>query len=261
MIDEKTGYAIVGEGGQEGGRLPNGTSIFSAELHAIFKAVELAKYTDKTYCIICTDSLSSILALKKIYSNDQLCMQIRDKIQKLSFIKFHLIWVPSHKSILGNEKADYLAKTMSELPDCHIEHFPVTLKDYKAAVRKHFRIKFEQSWSFIDPQENKLRKIKNKVGALTEINKMSRRESIAITRLRMGHTRLTHSYLFDERISQDCICGAINSVEHIFTDCPRFRRNRLKYEIDSINVLASNDLKNYQKIIKFLKDTKLFYEI
>ena len=69
---------------------------------------------------------------------------------------------------------------------------------------------------------NKLHEIKPVLGKNT-INRSLRREEVILTRLRIGHTRLTHSYLL-KREDQPLylICNEPFTVKHFMIDCIDF---------------------------------------
>src|ERR1043165_2667655 len=60
---------------------------------------------------IFSDSLSALTSLKKSFSNSRPTL-LQDTIRifnKIKMSEVHLIWIPSHVGILGNERADTLA--------------------------------------------------------------------------------------------------------------------------------------------------------
>ncbi|GBM44896.1 Caspase-7 [Araneus ventricosus] len=66
------------------------------------------------------------------------------------------------------------------------------------------------------------------------VMKLDRRCDVVLTRLRIGHTRLTHKYLLFEESPPTCShCGDILTVKHILTDCVAVNRRRLRESKDS----------------------------
>lgn len=257
--DDATSYAVVGENLEFGARLPNTTSIFTAEMMAILKAVEHAGQKKYRKCNIVSDSLSALKSLEKIFTNDQMTIKIKDKIQKFPETKFKIIWCPSHQNIGGNERADQAAKRFSE--NNVIEMLPITLKDFKNKARTHYKEKFKNYWRSIDPEVNKLKRVRNDLKKYVELEKLNRKDSIKITRLRLGHTRKTHRYLMNRETPNVCDCGSTLTVEHIMIDCPKYMRTRNSLNIESLNILSQDNVESYEKIIKFLKQTKIYEEI
>ena len=67
---------------------------------------------------------------------------------------------------------------------------------------------------------NKLKEIEPRVNNHRSSPKLSRREEIVLTRLRIGHTRITHSYLFNREVQPFCFgCNTPFTVKHVLLDC------------------------------------------
>ena len=50
--------------------------------------------------------------------------------------------------------------------------------------------------------------------------KLNRKEEVVLTRLHIGHTKLTHSYLLQGEEQPECIpCQTPLTVKHILTEC------------------------------------------
>lgn len=259
--ENKTGLGVHSKNIEFKMRLPDLTSIFTAEMTAIWKAVNVGKDENKKLTIICSDSFASILTLRKIYSRDQIALKIKEEMYDASHQKFVFLWIPSHKGIEGNERADFLANEAVTLPDEQISERAATLKDLKTRIRKHYRDTTAKDWEMVDPNKNKLRKIKKRTGQTKNMNLLKRKDSVVITRLRLGHTRLTHGHLMTREEERVCTCGDILTVEHIFESCPRLRKARSKFKIRSIYTLSIDSKENYKNIIEFLRKTKIYYEI
>ena len=97
---------------------PDSASIFTAEVWAIIKALEQIKDSTASKYTVFTDSLSCLQALQHTkLEHPMIGMMIR-KCVFFNFVKRDIIfcWVPSHKGIRGNEKADSAAKSALDLP-------------------------------------------------------------------------------------------------------------------------------------------------
>ena len=67
---------------------------------------------------------------------------------------------------------------------------------------------------------NKLKEIEPTVNYHRSCLKLSRREEIVLALLRIGHTRITHSYLFKREDQPYCFgCNTPFTVKHILLDC------------------------------------------
>lgn len=282
--DEKTGFAITSESFEKKFKLPDETSIYTAELCAIKEAVSEGKNSSKDLIIICSDSLSAILAMKKIFSKDQLVLKIKNELFKSPTQRFAILWVPSHKGIEGNELADFLANEAADMPipndnvtmqttrltnlsaneayicaETYIENHPITMKDIKNRIKNHHRKIIDNRWKEVDPKKNKLRRLKTTRVQMKSLKQLKRIDAVKITRLRFGHTRLTHGHIMTREYSPTCKCGEIITVEHLFNSCPIIKKARRKYKIKNLSVL--NEEKNYKNIMKFTKKIGIYHEI
>ena len=92
-------------------RLPETTSIFTAELFAVHAAVKYIKNTNKKYVVL-IDSKSVIDSIK--YINKNPIVHSIYRLLKNRTIDITFMWIPSHRGIIFNEKADKLAKLALE---------------------------------------------------------------------------------------------------------------------------------------------------
>ena len=91
-------------------RIPDFCSIFTCELYAIDTIIdEIELNFQYEFILIVTDSKSSLDCFSTNCNKNNIVNKIMSKIQKASN-KYSFLWVPSHFQILGNEKADKLAK-------------------------------------------------------------------------------------------------------------------------------------------------------
>ncbi|XP_011689991.1 PREDICTED: ribonuclease H1-like [Wasmannia auropunctata] len=95
-------------------KLPQYTSVFSAEAWAIYNVIISLKTFDIKDAVIVTDSKSTLQAIQNTssYKNNYIIPLIKASLEAAQDdgICVQFIWVPSHKGILGNERADELAK-------------------------------------------------------------------------------------------------------------------------------------------------------
>ena len=75
-----------------------------------------------------------------------------------------------------------------------------------------------------------------------------------ITRLRIGHSHLTHSWLLAKQDAPECIqCNEYLTIKHILLDCIDFQPIREKhYNADSMYNLF--DTVSIDSVIAFIKD-------
>ena len=95
-------------------------------------------------------------------------------------------------------------------------------------------------------------------------NQLSRQHEITLTRLRIGHTDLTHSHIISNLfpLSYDfCDLDSPLSISHIF-ECSALENERKKFQIPPFIKLAlSDNLPSVPNILSFLKATNYLNRI
>ncbi|XP_044591404.1 uncharacterized protein LOC123269636 [Cotesia glomerata] len=109
----KKGCAIILNDDTYMYQLPEFTTIFSCEVIAIDKAIDIITQENIHRAIILTDSKSALEAIANTTSKDPRVKIIQSKLHQNNINRFHtvLAWVPSHQGLQGNEEADQAAKT------------------------------------------------------------------------------------------------------------------------------------------------------
>ncbi len=93
-------------------RLPNHSSIFSAEATAVLLALEIIEQSPGRQFLILSDSLSCLKALENRKLLSPVILEILEFVNQLVSSGYNItfIWVPSHIGIAGNTAADASAK-------------------------------------------------------------------------------------------------------------------------------------------------------
>ena len=131
--------------------------------------------------------------------------------------------MPSHIGIYGNEKVDKNAKELLKLDETV---FKVRYASFKPFINEYISDKWQTIWN--GAKVDKLREVEPIVKRPRVINKLSRREEIVLARLRISHTRKTHSYLLKQEDQPKCIgCDTPFTVKHILLECIDFAAERI----------------------------------
>jgi glucosamine 6-phosphate synthetase-like amidotransferase/phosphosugar isomerase protein len=109
-------------------------------------------------------------------------------------------------------------------------------------------------------RDNRVFQLKKSVGKCNDMRGLNRKDSIVIARLRIGHTRLTHKYLFEKKAQPKCKCKRDLTVDHLLT-CPRNEKLRKSLKINTGDILKGEDYDQIMKIITYTKKLGLYYEI
>jgi len=122
--NNKVALAVIFPNKSYSQKLPQNTSIYTAELFAVKLAL---LYIRKR--IIFTDSLSALQSLESQKIHHPVVLSILTVIHYLHTNNFDVIlcWIPSHVGILGNEKADRAAKSALNLPNITLYPLPYSV--------------------------------------------------------------------------------------------------------------------------------------
>ena len=250
------GSAIVVDGIAHSWTLPGAASVYTAELYAIWQALRFCQFSTRAQpFVIAIDSMSSLQTLMNIrHSNPlaQMCQEVLRLVQNVCFI-----WVPSHVGIKGNEIADCSARSAAEQQTLDI-HF-VTPEDSKVYLRSLVHKEWQEEWSMCGTA---LSRIKPKVGGWCPPLPLCRADRVKIHRLRLGHTAVTHSYLFQRNSLPSCsLCGDSLSVEHMLGKCRAYQSLNELYQMTGnlkYHLTTDNGIRN---TLEFLKATSLYNKI
>jgi len=238
-------------------RLPDNSSIFSAEAKAILLALAFIESFHSSKFIIFSDSLSCLQAIHCTKWTNPFIQAILEKCHFLSLAhkEVNFFWLPSHVGISGNERADNAAKSALQLQitDCKIPY-----SDYKQMVSEYYINVWQTHWNNV--AFNKLQPIKGTIGDTLLKNVSKRRDELVLHRARIGHTHLTHCFLLKDEDQPECIpCQCPFSVKHILIECPDFTISRDKYyRVSSLKELFNQT--SLLKIIEFLKEIQLYHK-
>ena len=258
------------------GKLREGTSIYVAELFAVWWAVNLVTERNIKKAVIFTDSLSVLTALQSVHkntgNNHYLIDKIREQLWVLSSNQFevHVSWIPGHTGIKGNEKADVLAAAGAA----------GSLYNHSLDATELFRIlkvdvlkSWQDDWnSSMNVKGKRTYLIKPDVSSapwFTKGNFDSKLFCTSITRLRIGHG-LFPEHMFRMGLLETplCNCGEVGTLEHIFFNCADLNNIRISFlkslskagyqpPFNLVSILATGSLTIYKLLFRYLCECKI----
>lgn len=254
---EGTGAAVITPDEKLSFRLPKSSSIQTGELLAILKALEYARSHPENSYAIATDSLWSIQTLKLLYPRNPLAQRIKIILGKMEKQPV-LIYVPSHVGITGNEMADEEAREAANREMNIPQEDIFTSHDVQDSLKHAALQNWDAKW---EGSRNKLKEVKPSIKTILPILP-KRPHQIALNRLCIGHTKITHGYLIKREDPPVCeVCNTELTVQHILLECNKFPSRRQLISVGSLKELLGSTAEGQQSAIDFLKITKLLEKI
>jgi len=101
-------------------------------------------------------------------------------------------------------------------------------------VNKYIHDKWQETWN--SQTQNKLYQIYPTIPCYSTLPILyQRKEQIIYNRLRIGHTRLTHSYLIEHTDPPICTnCNQLLSIKHTLTECTSCDQTQHQYYFTDI---------------------------
>lgn len=224
VIGRRAGSAVITGDNFFHWRLPDGCSIFRAELFAIEQALKFITTDSHTQYTIYSDSLCCINKLSSINLTnlDPVLAPIADALQSLTMQKKRItvVWIPAHVGITGNEAADKLAKQATFLPQENIIPLQVTADDCFESIRSLETSMWQHIYDKTDSGSH-YKKIEPKVSRQIKMQLHNRRSDVLISRLRLGRC-LSNATLYQFNVRTDDLCDTCQVREdicHLLT-CP-----------------------------------------
>ena len=205
-------------------------SVFQAELIAIREAIKdyISSNNDKD-CYICSDSLSSLMALTDRNNKNKIINQIHNLISKKP-TRINFLWVKAHNNIIGNEQADNLAK------EAALSNSLPIFDDYPLSKVKAYtkRILLEK-WNIRYLSEETGKHTRSYIRDIYTAQKLwdTCKPNFYTTQALTGHGCFK-AYLKRFMVSDNpyCLCNPLipQTANHLIEECPIFMLDRIKYQ-------------------------------
>jgi ribonuclease HI len=217
--------------------IPLGTypTVFQAEVTAIHEAAEeLLKFASLGKIVIHSDSQAALMALNSASVTAATVLSTMQNLDVLAMEQeVKLTWVRAHVGLVGNERADTLAKKGAALIPTDPEPIvPVPLCQLKRDIRAEVEKRWKARWlARTDCRQSKMFWPAPNKSRSEALAKFDRREFSDMIQLLTGHNHYgRHKNLLKEWESAECrLClEEEESSEHLLLNCPALNGARLR---------------------------------
>ena len=232
--DSKVGCVVISDNHSNMQRIPDDSSIFTAEAKAVDLALDFISTCDANNTFIMFyDSLSELQAVNHTSSKNTQIQKLLEKCHELLASKLFSVGFVVI-CIQGNEMVDQQAKTSLSLEPTS---FKIPFSNFKPSIDKYILEEWQTSWN--NSIGNKLLDIKPTISEYQSVVPNIRREEVVLARLYLVHTRFTHSYLLQGEAQPQCIgCNTQFTVRHFLLECGNFTQVRNScFHVDNMKQL------------------------
>ena len=236
---------------------------------ALKAAVDYATEHDITHIHLFADNQAAIQTAFNVAPGTSQHVNLHTRGLIISFLErsaqhhIEVAWAPGHKKIVGNEKADALAKAATEIA---VEDPPISLSYEKAQTRLQLVESWTTAWlrqlqqpsAFLQANRFPPSLKPNEHFTLTPRNTYGR-----LIQCRTGHAFLGEYY--NKHVpteDRSCPCGEpIQTRDHILASCPAYENHRNILKVASEDIITSDILgtkEGVEALIKFLNATNAF---
>ncbi|KAF0716534.1 RNase H domain-containing protein [Aphis craccivora] len=121
-----------------------------------------------------------------------------------NYYKIKLLWIPGHFNIIENERADQAAKTTISSTLSSSTNI-ILYRDMQALITNKYHLIWHQKWLSLS---TKLNQIKHNTDNWTFPIKTPKQFEVIITKLRIGHSQISHNFLMAKEEPPTCaLCG------------------------------------------------------
>lgn len=220
--------------------LPPACSKFTAEAHAIYLATTEFRNPQRKI-VIFSNSESCLKAIGNQITGHPTINKIIQETQR-KHIQF--CWIP---------------KTM--IPITNKQTTTIETKTPAKDAKKFIKTQIKQAWQEkYEGLETKLHHIKKTTKPWND--RIIPIEQKILTRLRIGHSKITHNKHTSNSGPLCEACGTKITIKHILEDCVKYDRIREECRIiGKIEIDLNNERENEKKVLKFIRKTKLLKQI
>lgn len=247
-------------------RLQHNTSITSAELTAIWVAMQIVEEGQLLHYVVLTDSRSSCQMLESGIDTGEGETVIAEILRIAKSWRVSIQWVPSHIQVSGNDVADMLAKEGTK-DGAPVFENKLLLKDLFLEFTKQLEDRTKRWYEEASQEKGKkfyaIQPTWNAQPWFTKAD-LKGKDVRLLNRLMSGHDYSKY-WLAKMKLKDDpnCdLCDEHETAEHVILHCPRFGMQRQQYSFDCRyanleEIFKTGNKKLFEEVANFVKEMKL----
>lgn len=210
-------------------RISDHMSVYAAELYAMVMAMEWAEKSNCNKIIVCSDSVSALTSIKtgNVTSHHQLVYEVLFACSRLvrQGRDVAFIWVPAHLGIIGNERADKLAKKATKKETIEV-NIKLSKSEGKSIVWRRATQQWQQRWES-EGKGRHLFAVQDRVW-VPRWRGNKRKQQVIMSRMRIGHSCLNGTLkLMGKHLTGLCEqCSEEETIEHVLLFCSKYTEER-----------------------------------
>lgn len=233
-------------------KLPHYYSYESSSLILVSKIIDSFQNTNQQIVI----HINSSKLIKKIKTDILQDLILNEIIRKIDEANGRIILCNTHLDINSLDQLNEAIELARSLT-FNEQQNSAKKEDLLKLIRCKLKCAWNQQWTD-NPKKSHLHKIKSTVFETNPAKKFNRRDQVMLTRLRIGHTRITHQHILTKDVQQKCEhCNIPISIPHILLDCPEFEKERIENKIGKRLEDILNDESQCKAVIKFFDSLKI----
>lgn len=237
-------------------KLPIWLSVQSSLEILIHQIIKETEHSNKNM-VIHTDNYNIVKSISENKPTKAITKNITNKLKHLNG------QISLYYSDLSIEKQNNLQQLAEYADKLNFAKHPenVDKNDIKKLIDTKVKLEWNNIWTHSN-NKSKLRQIKCNVFDKNPAINFKRKDQVLITRLRIGHTKITHQHLLNKENKAECEhCKLQTNIQHILIECPTYETKRKKLKLKRNLTEILNDPTQCKLVVQLINNMNIRHYI